>query len=245
MAATYHRGHAHRDLAGAAGDLLERCTISTKISPRPGHPPLRDQAWRAVEDLGSVPAVMLVHNPETVVAGLSPTEARRWWSATAETMADLVARGACRMWGLASWDPRVLGALLDSRTGAQTPSPQVAMVRAGFLVPAGVLTASDTLLHQLGLPHANRWGMSPFAGQPHLLDGINLTQFLTGPPPGAAQLPAALAAAFHLPEVSRIAVGASTPAHLDQLLDAVDVGIQHQRLSDYRQRLTTHAAKAS
>lgn len=196
MAATYHDGQAHRLLAQAAGDLLEHFTISTKVSPRAGRPPLAEQAQRAAGDLGLAPEVVLVHNPEHVLRGLPEAEAGQWWAETAEMMADLVTGGACRAWGLACWDPRPLLDLLDTPAWTQAPQPAVAMVRAGLLVPADVLAAGEQLLHRLGLDGAHRWGMSPFAGQPHLLDGINLTQFLTEHAPRAAgPLPAALSAA--------------------------------------------------
>lgn len=232
-------------LAQAAGELLEHFTISTKVSPRAGLAPLAEQAKRAAGDLGLPPAVILVHNPEHVLRGLPPSQSGQWWTATAEVMADLVARGACRAWGFACWDPRPLLGLLETSAWAQAPQPAVAMVRAGLLVPADVLAAGEELLERLHLADARRWGMSPFAGEPHLLDGVNLTQFLTDPAPRAASpLPTALAAAFHMPAVSRIAVGTDSPTHLNQLATARTLPVDQDRISLYRRRLTAHAESA-
>lgn len=245
MAATYHHGQAHRLLAQAAGDLLEHFTISTKVSPRAGLPPLAEQAGRAVDVLGRAPAVVLVHNPEHMLRGLPPDQAAQWWRETAEVMANLVTSGACRAWGLACWDPRPLLPLLGTPAWPQAPQPVVAMVRAGLLVPADVLAAGEELLQRLRLDSTHRWGMSPFAGEPHLLDGVSLTQFRTDHAPRAASpLPTALATAFHLPAVCRIAVGTSSLAHLDQLAAATTLPVDQQRVSAYRRRLTVHAETA-
>ncbi|WP_343063826.1 hypothetical protein [Haloechinothrix aidingensis] len=246
MATTYHDGQAHRMLAHTAGDLLEHFTISTKVSPRADLAPLTEQAKRAVCDLGLPPAVLLVHNPEHVLRGLPTAQAGEWWATTAEVMADLVAAGACRAWGIACWDPRPLLGLLDTPAWTHAPQPAVAMVRAGFLVPADVLAAGDALLDRLQYDGVHRWGMSPFAGAPRLLDGINLTQFLTDHVPRAAAspLPTAVAAAFHMPAVSRLAVGTGSPAHLDQLTAATTLPVDQERVSAYRQRLTAHASSA-
>lgn len=241
MAATYHEGQAHRLLATAAGGLLDRFTISTKVSPRAGLPTLAEQAKRAAGDLGRAPAVMLVHNPEHFLRDLDHDQACRWWGATAETISGLVASGLCRSWGLACWDPRPLQGLLDAPAWTQAPQPSVAMVRSGLLVPADVLAASEELLHRL--PHtAERWGMSPFAGEPHLLDNVNLAPFLAADTRGAALLPTALAVAFHLPAVSRIAIGTSNRAHLDQLVAGATLTVDQQRVRAYRRRLTDRAA---
>lgn len=242
MAATYHDGQAHRMLAAAAGDLLEHFTISTKVSPRADLPPLTEQAKRAAGDLGLAPAVILVHNPEHVLRGLPPAQAAQWWADTAEVMTDLVATGACQAWGIACWDPRPLLSLLDTPVWTQAPQPAVVMARAGLLVPADVLHAAETVMRRTGLDRTARWGMSPFAGTPHLLAGTNLAQFLTDQAPRAAPLLApALAAAFHLPAVSRIAVGRP---HLDQLATAASLPVNQERVSTYRQRLTVHASSA-
>ena len=240
MATTYHHGQAHRLLATAAGDLIERFTISTKVSPRAGLPPLREQAARAVDELGTVPTVVLVHNPEHIVRALPPDQAARWWHDTAEVMTELVASGLCRAWGLACWDPRPLLPLLPSPPSDQAPPPAVAMIRAGLLVPSDVLTASDELLDQLKIEHEGRWGMSPFAGEPTLLAGAGIHQFLGHDAPSCRRPAVALATAWHLPSVSRIAVGTSHPQHLAELAAAVEYPVDGDRITRYRQRLTAH-----
>ncbi|WP_258175420.1 hypothetical protein [Actinopolyspora mortivallis] len=244
MATTYHHGQVHKLLAQAAGELLDRFTISTKVSSQARLPTLAEQAKRAAGDLGRAPAVILVHNPEHLLRDLDHDQACRWWTATAETMSGLVTSGMCRSWGVACWDPRPVRDLLGTPAWTQAPQPSVAMVRAGLLVPADVLTASEELLQRI--PHtAGRWGMSPFAGAPHLLDDINLAPFLTeDAPQAAAPLPTALAVAFHLPGVSRIAIGTVSPTHLDQLATARTWPVNQQRLSAYRRKLMARAGSA-
>lgn len=237
VAGGYHDGQAHRMVATAADELLDRFAISTKVSARPGMPPLVEQAGRAVDELGQVPAVVLLHNPEHVLDRLPRPHAQRWWFDVAAVMAGLVERGLCRAWGIACWDPRPLSTVLPSSVFRQAPRPAVVMVRAGLLVPAAVLTAVEALLDQFDT--AQRWGMSPFAGEPALLRGSNAEQFLASPAQAASAAQAGVAAALHLPPVSRLAVGASNPQHLDQIVEAARLAVDHDRLSAYRRLLST------
>lgn len=183
---------------------------------------------------------MLVHNPEHIVDHMPPVQGRCWWTGVAEQMARLVASGVCQAWGIATWDPRPLLPILTS--GKSAPVPQVVMVRAGLLVPADVLTAADTLLEHLNIAAAGRWGMSPFAGEPELLAHAGISQFLTSHTPTRATAAVALAASWQLSGVSRIAVGASSAQHLDELATAVNAPVDEERLNRYRQRLITRAA---
>ena len=228
-AASYHHGKAHQLLASAASELLPQFRISTKITPRAGWPPLHEQAARCTAELGLTPDVVLLHNPEHVLHQLpGPASQQRWWAVTAVTMAELAAQGACRTWGIACWDPRPLVPALAGTAG-QAPPPEVVMTRAGLLVPAPVRRAIDALTDQL--PAAARWGMSPLAGQPRLLDDIPLDGLLDEEQPAASRWQIATAAAWHLPPVSRLAVGASNPQHLDELVTATLLPLNHERLS--------------
>lgn len=239
-AGSYHDGQAHQLLSAAAGDLLERFRISTKLSVRAGWPSLHEQAWRGIDKLGTRPEVLLLHNPEHVLRQLPGQHSRqRWWAGTAASMAELVERGACRAWGVASWDPRPLVPVLTNTAG-QTRRPEVVMIRAGLLVPAEVRTALDTLLDQL--PSAARWGMSPFAGNPRLLDDIPLHVLLASQQHQAAsRWQIAVAAAWQLPAVSRLAVGARA-GHLDELVTAADLLLDRQRLTAFRRQLAPGAS---
>lgn len=241
MAAGYHAGQAHRLLAAAAGKLVEHFRISTKLSIRATAAPVHAQAGRAVDELGTVPEVLLVHNPEHVLGQLPESSARqRWWAQLAATMAALTEQGVCRRWGVSSWDPRPLAPVLASSTG-QAPPPQVLMVRAGLLVPAAVRMAGDALMR--AAPASTRWGMAPFAGQAHLLNDIDLAALLGQPRPAASRLQIAAAAAWQLPAVSRLAVGASSREHLAELAAARHLSLDNHALEQCRNRLTGAPAR--
>jgi hypothetical protein len=159
-------------------------------------------------------------------------------------MAECVAAGACRSWGIACWDPRpVVSALADTES---LPRPDVAMVRVGLLVPASALTAAEDLLTRLRLAPANRWGMSPFAGDPGLLAETGIHQFL-GPTAdaGSSTTAVALASARHLPRVARIAVGTASTDHLAELAEAGQIPVDAGRITRYRQRITARRTATS
>lgn len=244
VSASYHRGHAHRLLATAAGELLDQFTISTKVSPRSDLAALKEQTWRAADELGTGPAAVLVHKPERTLSILDNSAALRWWSSVAETMTECVAAGACRSWGIACWDPRpAVPVIADTES---LPRPDVAMVRVGLLVPASVLTAAEDLLTRLRLAPVNRWGMSPFAGDPGLLTETGIHQFL-GPAAdaGSSTTAVALASAWHLPRVARLAVGTASTDHLAELVAAGQIPVDADRIKRYRRWITARRAATS
>ena len=209
--------------------------ISTKLTPRAGWPPLAEQAERTVDELGTAPDVLLLHNPEHVMRQLpGPYSRERWWAVTAGTMAELVAQGTCHAWGLACWDPRPLVPVLEG-TAVPAPAPEVVMTRAGLLVPAPVRRGIDALA--AALPSAHRWGMSPLAGQPRLLDDIPLHDLLAEHQE-ASRWQIAIAAAWRCPTVTRLAVGAHTPKHLDELAAAARLPLNDERLNTCQSLLT-------
>lgn len=198
---------SHQQLRSAAGDLLHMFEITTKAGYFPGRHDLspsllRVAAERAAEDLGRVPDVMLLHNPEE-----SPLQ----FPGACQAMAGLRDQGWCSGWGISSWDPGLLSAL-----PYDGPAPDILMTRAGLMAPAGVLDAADALADLTGA--ARRWGMAPFGHDTRapVWQSVNPAVFLAG---GHAAEPveAALAAAFALPVVERIAVGTTSAAHLAQL----------------------------
>jgi aryl-alcohol dehydrogenase-like predicted oxidoreductase len=120
------------------------------------------------------------------------------------------------------------------------PGPQVVMLRAGLLVPTDVLDAGDQLADLLGCA---RWGMSPFGGRRDdpIWNTIKPCQFLT-PQQEASPMQAVARVAFALPEVAQLAVGTDNPTHLDELIAAMALELDHTRVGRYRALLRQCAA---
>jgi len=231
-ACNYSSFASHRELRRVAGDLLHQFDISTKAGYFPGRhdlspPRLREAAERTAGDLGRVPDVLLLHNPEQ-----SPGQ----FPAACQVMAGLRDEGWCGAWGISAWDPRPLAAL-----AYDGPAPDVVMTRAGLMVPAGVLDAADALAGLAGA--ARRWGMAPFghdASAP-VWQSFNPAVFLAGGQE-AGPAEAALAAAFALPAVERVAVGTTSAAHLAQLHRARLLEPDPGVIARYRQLLRDRAS---
>ena len=154
----YQHFDGHRALAIAAGELLDRFEISTKVGFFPdGHSlapaRLRAAVEQTVSELGRTPTTVLLHNPEC-----SPQAFQR----ACEALAGMRDAGLCQAWGLSSWSPRPL---LAFDPGAE---PDVLMVRAGLTVPAGDLDAAEQLA--VRLQPTRLWGMAPFGG--HAADPV-------------------------------------------------------------------------
>jgi len=84
--------------------------------------------------------------------------------------------------------------------------------------------------------------MSPFGGQAThpVWDEVDARQFLQKSqecPP----IPAAFRIAYELPQVSRVAVGASTAEHLAELVTATALDTDDERVARYRSLLRTKA----
>lgn len=241
-------------LASLAPDLLPEFTISTKIGffPGEGHRTvhhltpelLRYGAELTVKDLGTVPAVMLLHNPEESLSSLAPSEAYDRLGAACAVLAEAKSAGLCGAWGISSWNPAPVLAALKADEGTAAPRPDVVMVRAGMLVSADALDRAEELFQVLNVPLAGRWGMSPFGGyaQDPIWSEINPRTVLEGRPM-CTQHQAAFRLAYELPNVQRVAVGTDNPIHLRELLVATTLHVDRERLSTYRTLLRESASK--
>lgn len=116
MSATGVRRSSVADvLARVAGDLLGEFALSTKVGFFANGDPagcaqhsletarLREAIER---DLGHTPDLVFLHNPERTLAGLPTSEGRCQLAAVCNALAETVAAGLCRVWGIALWDPR-------------------------------------------------------------------------------------------------------------------------------------------
>lgn len=220
----YQRFTAHRALAAAAGTTLERFDLTTKVGFFPeGHDldpvRLREAVRQTVNDLGRVPDTVLLHNPECSVEGFEKA---------CEALVRMRDAGLFRAWGISTWNPHRLA----ERTWS-LPRPDTVMVRAGLSVPAPVLDAAERLTEQLGARRVH--GMAPFGGNAAdpLWGRVDTSLFLA-PGQRADRLQAALAAAFALPRVERIAVGTSSPAHLEEIVQAGSLTVSPETVQRYR-----------
>ncbi|WP_079181091.1 aldo/keto reductase [Streptomyces sp. CB00316] len=138
-AAAYLGFRSHAVLAETATDLLPKFALSTKVGFFPGAggaehsldpSRLRLAIEKAAQELGREPDTVLLHNPERSLTGLSPADGHALLGSACTALVDAAREGLCRTWGVSSWDTRPLGMVgVDD-----LPSPDVLMVRAGFLV---------------------------------------------------------------------------------------------------------------
>ncbi|GAU65233.1 hypothetical protein SSP35_01_05710 [Streptomyces sp. NBRC 110611] len=233
---------SHRILAAAAGDLLPKFSLSTKVGYFPGpdrteHSLSPDRLHAAVEqavrDLGREPDLVFLHNPEHSLQEAAPYSRDILAQACAALNA-AAAKGLCGAWGVASWDPSPLPSLID----ATVPKPSVLMVRAGLLVGTRTLDATEALAEAWGLEEGTVWGMSPFGGSTRapIWEKSDPRVFLEGGN-GFSRIQAAFRAAFHLPQVSTIAVGTDEPTHLGELLGALAGKVDERAIREYRSLL--------
>lgn len=238
---------SHRRLAATAGDLLGEFTISTKVgffpsSRGPEHcldpARLRQAVHQSVQDLGVQPDVVLLHNPERTLAQMAPEQGGDRWAAACTALDDMAAEGWCQSWGVACWDPRPILTVLDRAL----PAPALVMVRAGLLVPAEILDASESLTTWLGLDAHARWGMSPYGGQAThpVWDEVDARQFLQESH-GCSPVLAAFRVAYELPRLSRVAVSTSSAEHLAELVAATALDADDNRIARYRSLLRATA----
>lgn len=118
------------------------------------------------------------------------------------------------------------------------------MVRAGLLVPTEILDAGERLATWFGLVARARWGMSPFGGEARhpVWEQVNPRRFLRGAN-DCAPAAAAFRVAYEVPQVSRMAVGASTAEHLAQLVATTPLDADHNRIAQYRSLLRARAVR--
>ncbi|MFJ9961282.1 aldo/keto reductase [Streptomyces avermitilis] len=227
----YRRFASHRTLAAIADDLLPAFTISTKVGYFPdGHnldpARLRAAVEQSAEDLGRTPDTVLLHNPESSVDGLATACA---------ALLEMREAGLCKSWGLSTWDPR---SLLDADW--EIPRPDVAMVRAGLTVSAGILNAVDELVDRARITEL--WGMAPFAGNADdsIWQTVDTATFLVSGQQCSA-LQAGVAAAFAIPGVTRLAVGTSRVEHLAEAVDGSRLAVNTETVTAYRALLRERA----
>ncbi|MGW3493150.1 aldo/keto reductase [Streptomyces sp. NPDC001020] len=227
----YHQFDSHRVLAEVADDLLSSFTISTKVGYFPdGHSlspaRLRAAVEQSAEDLGRTPDTVLLHNPESSVAGLANA---------CVVLRDMREAGFCKNWGLSTWDPR---RLLEADW--EIPRPDVTMVRAGLTVSAGILDAVDELVDRTQITEL--WGMAPFAGNAAdpIWQTVDTSTFLASGQHGST-LQAGVAAAFAVPGVTRLAVGTSHVSHLTEVVDGSRLEVNREAVTAYRELLRERA----
>jgi aryl-alcohol dehydrogenase-like predicted oxidoreductase len=222
-----------RLLAKAAGDLLDRIDITTKIGYFPGghdlsETALREAAQRTVDELGRAPDTLLLHNPEV---------SADQFTTACHTMTRLRDEGLCRAWGVSTWNPRPL-------LGRESPEPpDVLMVRCGLLVPNAVLDSAEQLAAAMR-PGEVR-GMAPFGGNPAdpVWSRVDTTLFLSAGQE-ASRVQAAVAVAYRVPEVTAVAVGTCDPRHLADLTAAASLEVNSQVVRRYRALIHQRAAVA-
>ncbi|WP_282693504.1 aldo/keto reductase [Streptomyces sp. CC208A] len=227
-ASNYLHHRSHETLSTVARGLLPKFTVSTKVGYFPdGHSldpdRLRAAVEQAVKDLGREPDTVLLHNPEHSRPGAEPlTEA-------CAVLADAATAGLSGGWGVSSWDPRPL-------VDFDVPRPDVLMVRAGLLVGIDVLDAAEALAARWRPSQV--WGMSPFGGSTTdaIWERFDPRIFLRD---GAAatKVQAAFRSAYHLPQVSAVAVGTDNAGHLRELVGAVAHDVDRPVVAEYRRLL--------
>ncbi|MFE4262924.1 aldo/keto reductase [Streptomyces sp. NPDC056883] len=243
-AAPYFGFRSHTVLAETAADLLPRFTLSTKVGffPSAGGVEhsldpvrLRLAVERAARELGREPDTVLLHNPERTLAGLSTADGHTLLGNACTALADATRHGLCRAWGVASWDTRSLGTVQVD----DLPSPDVLMVRAGFLVGIDLLNAT-TVLRTAWQP-GKTWGMSPFGGgHRKVWEEFDPRPFLRPSHRDLSRIQAAFRTAFHLPTASAMAVGTDDPRHLAQLLQSLGTEVDTAAVSQYLRALDGH-----
>lgn len=231
-------------LAETAADLLPKFALSTKVGFFPGAggaehsldpSRLRLAIEKATQELGREPDTVLLHNPERSLTGLSPARGHALLGSACTALVDAAREGLCRTWGVSSWDTRPLGMVgVDD-----LPSPDVLMVRAGFLVGIDLLDTTAVLrsVWQAG----ETWGMSPFGGgHGKVWEDFDPRPFLRPPHDGLSRVQAAFRTAFHLPSAAAVAAGTDNAGHLAQLVTALGATVDTTAVSRYLRALHGH-----
>ncbi|GAA2577481.1 hypothetical protein GCM10010304_18070 [Streptomyces roseoviolaceus] len=230
---------SHQILARAAGDLLPKFTLSTKVGYFPGTEgaehslvPVRLHAAveQAARDLGREPDLVFLHNPEHSLREAGPHD-REMLAQACTALDDAAAKGVCAAWGVASWNPSSLPSLIDTTA----PRPSVLMVRAGLLVGARTLDDVDALTRAWDLSRGEVRGMSPFGGSTSAPVWARIDPRVFLREGGQfSRVQAAFMAAFHLPRVDSLAVSTDEVAHLSELVDALAGEVEERTVQEYR-----------
>ncbi|MFG2231105.1 aldo/keto reductase [Streptomyces sp. NPDC048723] len=243
-AAPYLGFLSHTVLSETAADLLPKFILSTKVGFFPSADGaehsldpvrLRLAVEKAARELGREPEMVFLHNPERSLAGMSPADGHALLGNACTALADAARDGLCRAWGVASWDTRPLGpAQVDD-----LPSPDVLMVRAGFLVGIDLLDATTVL--RTAWQAGETWGMSPFGGgHGKVWEEFDPRPFVRSRHRDLSHMQAAFRTAFHLPSATAMAVGTDDPGHLAQLVQALGAEVDTSAVSQYLRTLHSH-----
>ncbi|MFG2712214.1 aldo/keto reductase [Streptomyces goshikiensis] len=243
-AAPYLGFRSHSVLAETAADLLPKFTLSTKVGFFPGTKGtehsldpvrLRVAVEKAARELGREPDTVLLHNPERSLTGQSPADAHALLCDACTTLAGAARDGLCQNWGVASWDPRMVSVVRVD----DLPSPDVLMVRAGFLV--GIDLLDDTAVLRDVWRAGETWGMSPLGGgHGKVWEEFDPRPFLRPHYGNLSRIQAAFRTAFHLPSANAVAVGTDNPGHLAQLVQALGAEVDTAAVSQYLRALHSH-----
>ena len=246
----YHGFTSHTTLADIGRGLLGRFTISTKVGFFPGQDRsehsldpsrLRQALEQTNRDLGRAPDLVFLHNPEQSLQDTKPETARDVFSQACAAMEAAEAKGLCGAWGVSTWHPSPLHDAIDSAI----PKPAVLMIRCGLLVGVHTLATAELLAERWSDPMTQKWGMSPFGGNANdrLWSKFDARVFLRDASAHLSQAQAAFRTAYHLPQVSSIAVGTDDPAHLRELVDALPCEVDEQAVLQYRDHLHKKASR--
>ncbi|MGW0896459.1 aldo/keto reductase [Streptomyces goshikiensis] len=236
-AAPYLGFRSHTTLSETAADLLPKFTLSTKVGFFPGAGGaehsldpgrLRLAVEQAARELGREPDTVLLHNPERSLTGLSLADDHALFGAACAALAEAARDGLCQDWGVASWNPQLL-----SRARAEDlPSPDVLMVRAGFLVGIDLLDLVAVLREVWKV--GETWGMSPFGGgHGKVWEEFDPRPFLRPHHGALSRIQAGFRTSFHLPSATAVAVGTDDSGHLAELVQALSAEVDTDAVSQY------------
>jgi pyridoxine 4-dehydrogenase len=210
------------------------------LSPRR----LRGAVEFTISDLGRPADVVFLHNPERSLRSLTDEDAFAALAEACMTLDQCARSGKCMAWGISTWDPRPVAAVIAGR-GAAMPRPAVLMFRSGLLVGADVMKASEALSDEFGMLTWARWGMSPFGGDTTepVWQKVDSRMFIADND-GYTREQAAFRVAAELPEVDQLAVGTNNPSHLRDLVAATELKPDWAALTAYRKLIGAPAPSA-
>lgn len=172
---------AHRILTATAGHLLAEFAVSTKVGffPVPSDrgavhsldpARLRTALARAIDELGTRPAVVFLHNPERSLASLPAPAAWSALDAACAVLAEATSVGWCRSWGISTWDSATLWSVVGSAPERLIDLPQALMLRCGLLVKAvdaGLNPVGNLPVQLVESARLDSYPCAPVSGEPH------------------------------------------------------------------------------